>query len=295
MRWLLKKRAKNISINGRESLTGYLFIAPWLIGLGVFVAYPLLFTLYMSFNEVSVTNLGLQMKWIGFENMTNAFLKDNQFPVLLLEELIRTLIAIPLIVLFALFVATLLNIKFPGRTVFRAFFFLPVIFSTGKVLNQLFFQGAGGLEILDRYDISGFILANFPKALADPLINVLDMLVIILWYSGVQVLLFLVGFQTIGSQVYEAARIDGSSVWMTLWKITLPGLTPFILLSVIFSIVDMSTFPFNGIMNYLIANMNTAGFGYISAIGFIYFLVVFAIIMLFLFIFRKIGGAGGRG
>ncbi|GGD93483.1 carbohydrate ABC transporter permease [Paenibacillus nasutitermitis] len=295
MRWIFKRRAHRISINGREALSGYLFIAPWLIGLGVFVAYPLLFTIYMSFNEVRVTNLGLQMKWVGFENLTNAFLKDNQFPILLVEELVRTLIAIPLIVMFALFVATLLNIKFPGRSVFRAFFFLPVIFSTGKVLNQLFFQGAGGLEVLEQYDVSGFILANFPKVLADPLLNVLNMIVIILWYSGVQVLLFLVGFQTIGAHVYEAARIDGSTMWMTFWKITLPGLKPFILLSIIFSIVDMSTFPFNGIMNYLIANMNTGGFGFISAIGLIYFLVVFMIIMGFLFIFRRLGGARGRG
>jgi ABC-type sugar transport system permease subunit len=293
MRRFFTRRSK-LTIDGREALTGYLFLAPWLLGLGVFVAYPLLFTVYMSFNQVSVTNLGLQMRWIGFENITNAFLKDNQFPVLLLQELVRTLIAIPLIVLFALFVATLLNVNFPGRTVFRAFFFLPVIFSTGRVLNELFFQGVGGLAILEQYNISGFILEYFPKALADPLINVLNMVVIILWYSGVQVLLFLVGFQTIGAQVYEAARIDGSSMWMTLWKITIPGLMPFILLSVIFSIVDMSTFPFNGVMNYIVANMNTAGFGYISAIGLVYFILIFIIIMAVLLLFRKINSRAGR-
>ncbi|WP_372630986.1 carbohydrate ABC transporter permease [Cohnella sp.] len=288
------KRSK-LSMNGREALTGYIFLAPWLIGLGLFVAYPLLFTIYMSFNDVRITNLGLQMDWIGLQNITNAFLKDNQFPVILFEELLRTLIAIPLIILFSLFVSVMLNIKFPGRTVFRAFFFLPVIFSTGSVLNQLFFQGAGGLQILEQYDISAFILSNFPKVLAEPLISVLDMLVIILWYSGVQVLLFLVGFQTIGQQVYEAARIDGSTMWMTLWRITLPGLTPFILLNTIFTIVDMSTFPFSGVMSYITGNMNTAGYGYISAIAFIYSLIIFVMIMVVLAVFSKISGRSRRG
>ncbi|GBF75705.1 ABC transporter permease [Paenibacillus sp. 598K] len=284
-----------LSINGREALTGYLFIAPWLIGLGIFVAYPLLFTIYMSFNDVRITNLGLQMNWVGFENMTHAFLKDNQFPIILVEEIVRMLIAIPLIILFALFVSVLLHVRFPGRSVFRAFFFLPVIFSTGTVLNQLFFQGAGGLTILEQYNIAGFILTNFPKALADPLIQVLDMLVIILWYSGVQVLMFLIGFQTIGSQVYEAARIDGSTAWMTLWKITLPGLAPFILLNTIFTIVDMSTFPFSGVMAYIVGSMNTAGFGYISAIALIYFILIFVLILLVLAVFRRASRNRRRG
>lgn len=271
----------------REAFSAYLFLIPWLTGLGLFVLYPLIYSLYMSFQNVTITGDGLIMKPVGWENYKKAFLVDNKFSLALATYLKESLFMIPIIVLFALFVSIMLNIRFPGRTFFRVVFFLPVIFATGQVLSEMFAQGAGGLSIVEQYNIKPVLTQYLSAALAGPLLAVLDKILLILWYSGVQVLIFLAGLQTIGRTVFEAAEIDGASPWEIFWKITLPAITPFILLNTIYTIVDLFTFPFSPILSQIIDNMKYTGYGYASALGWIYFSIVFVIILLVLLLSRK--------
>jgi ABC-type sugar transport system permease subunit len=280
-------KRKGISIETRDALTAYAFLSPWLIGLIAFVIYPVVYSLYMAFQDVRITGTGIVMTPNGINNFKQAFLMDNQFTVLLTAYIRETVMIVPIIVLFAMFVAIMLNFKFPGKGFFRALFFLPVIFATGQVLNEIFNQGAGGLSILDQYNIKPLIQSNIPATFANPLIAVLDKFVLILWYSGVQVLIFLAGLQTIGKPVYEAASIDGASPWDTFWKITLPGITPFILLNAVYTIVDLSTYPFNQMLNLIVNHMKYTGYGYASAIGWIYFSIVLIMIGLIFLISRR--------
>ncbi|MCQ6563539.1 carbohydrate ABC transporter permease [Paenibacillus mendelii] len=286
-----KKRAWAITMEGRTAIGGYLFLLPWLVGLVLFVLYPLFYSMYMSFHRVRFTGEGMVLERPGWDNYTYAFFSDNVFVAAILGTLKNSLFIIPIIVVFAFFVAILLNLKFPGRFFFRGIFFLPVIFGTGQVIMQIFgVASAGRLEMLDRYNVAIFITNNLPEVWAEPVLSVLNSFVLILWYSGVQILIFISGLQTIGISVYEAAKIDGATPWETFWKITLPAMTPFILLNLIYTIVDMFTLPLiNPIMEMIVENMSKPqlGYGYASAQGWIYFIFMFALLLLVLLISRR--------
>jgi len=274
------KRAQS----ARAALTGYLFLLPWLIGVLCFMAYPLLYSLYLSFHKMQVSpdGSGLQYIYVGWDNFKYAFLRDNVFPMEMFLFWRETVLIIPITVLFSLLVSILLNQKFRGRMLFRAIFFLPVIFATGKVLMELFAQGQGDLPFAEQYDLTGMIYDTFPPALAEPIVGVLGKIVIVLWYSGVQVIIFLAAFKTIPPSTYEAAQIDGVTPWESFWKITFPSLVPFIFLNLIYTLVDLSTYSFNPIINHILGNMGNVktGYGYASALGWIYFMIIFVLVAL---------------
>lgn len=268
-----------------RKLEGSLFIAPWIIGFLAFVAFPLGYSLYMSFHQVRITVTGVNTTPVGLQYYREilfadgGLLYDDLFPFLR-----EALVMIPIIIVFSLLIAILLNLKFYGRTIFRVIFFLPVIFSSGQIITEFIAQGEGELAIIKGLRVDSFLADYIPAAWAGPIENVIGSFVLILWYSGVQILIFLAGRQTISASVYEAARIDGADPWSTFWKITLPGLTPFIFLNVIYTIVDLFTFPSNPI----ISKVTTENYGVSSALAWIYFMIVLIFIGLAMLIFSRV-------
>ncbi|GBF71799.1 ABC transporter permease [Paenibacillus sp. 598K] len=281
-RELLVYRWKRYSI-------GYLFVLPWLIGFIAFMAFPLLSSLYMSFNEVRMGGNGFALKWVGIDNFRHAFVKDNVFPVELLLYVQEMLLIIPIIVIFALFISLLLNQQFPLRFLFRAVFFLPVIFATGQVLSELFSQGAGELPFLDQYGIEPLVRQQLGSQFAEPALNVLSRAVLILWYSGVQITIFLAGLQSIPKAVYEAVWIDGASPWDSFWTITLPNMLPFVSLCTLYTIVELFTFPQNPVIRHIRANMFkvVTGYGYSNALAWIYFTFIIVLLGLALWFIQR--------
>jgi len=279
-----ERRAGAFRSRWREYRTGYIFMLPWAIGFLSFVAAPLCWSIFNSFNKVRVTSQGFKYEWIGWDNYHRALFEDNVYPIRLLSFLQEMVLIIPLILIFSFLVSLMLNQKFPGRTLFRAIFFLPVIFATGQVLTELFSQGAGKLPFIEQYNLEGLVREYVSQRIADTVMSVLKGAVIILWYSGVQILLFIAGFQTIPKTVYEAIRIDGASPWESFWKITLPGMVPFIGLNAVYTIVDLFTYPFNPVMDFVKASMFSpqAGYGYASAMAWLYFAVVFVLLAIVL-------------
>jgi len=271
-----------LSLATRRSLEGFAFITPWLIGFIVFMAYPLGFSLYMSFTEVQVTATKINFTFVGWDNYVYAFLSDNVFPVQLTSFIQESLITVPIIVIFSLLVGLLINQDVWGRGLFRAIFFLPVIFSTSEVINSLFNQGAGGGNFLQRFNIFGLMLNALPEQLYQPISTVLNRFTLVLWSSGVQILLILAALKTISGNVYEAAAIDGAGRWEVFWKITLPALTPFIVLITVYTIVDLSVSPFNPMLGSIRSHMFNVrtGMGYASALGWIYFLLILVSLVL---------------
>lgn len=268
---------------------GYLFILPWAVGFCALIAFPLGWSLFMSFHKVAPSQDGFRYGYIGLQNFKDAFVKDNIFPIQLIEYVQEMLIMIPVIVIFALLVSLLLNQRFPGRFLFRAIFFLPVIFATGQVLTELFAQNAGKIPFLDQYNLEPVIRSYVGQEFTKPIMSVMNKTVIILWYSGVQILIYIAGYQTIPKSVYEAIRIDGGTPWDSFWKITLPAMVPFISLNTLYTIVDLFTFPMNPVLEHVKNNMfkPDTGYGYASALAWIYFAIIFVLLGLVLWMFGR--------
>lgn len=268
-----------------RKIEGSIFIAPWIFGFLAFVAFPLVYSLYMSFNQVRITVNGVQNTWIGVQYYREilfadgGLLYDDLFPFLR-----EALVIIPIILIFSLMVAILLNMKFLGRGLFRVIFFLPVIFSSGQIIQEFMDQGEGSLTIITDLKVDTILQQYLPQMWLGPVQNVIESFVLVLWYSGVQILIFLAGRQTISGSVYEAARMDGADPWSTFWKITLPGMAPFIFLNLIYTIVDLFTYPSNPI----IGKVTTENYGLSSALAWIYFIIVLIFIGIVLLIYSRL-------
>ena len=279
---------KKLKIESKQKIIGFAFVGPWLLGFAVFSAYPLLYSLYMSFNKVKVSGSALKMEWMGWENYNKALLRDAEVMNNLIKVLQNTVIIIPIIVVFAIIMALLLNEEFKGRSFIRAVFFLPVLLTSGNLIESLTAQGQGTVSFL-KSDTINSLLANIGGSLGETLTMVIDSFLIILWYSGVQMLILIAGMQSVNPSVYEAATIDGAGKWESLWLITLPNLVPFILLATIYTVVDQYTAPFNKIMDFIMGHMNNVktGYGYASAISFLYFLLILGMIGIVFLMFRR--------
>lgn len=275
----------------RENLIGYSFIGIWVLGFFVFMVYPLITSIFYSLSDVRFTANGIQTNFVGLDNYFKIFQIEQGFVFVesLTEFLQQMVLQIPVIVVFSILIALLLNQKIKGRGIFRSIFFLPVIISSGPVINELISQGAGGTNIFDSYGFITIIESTLNPGLAKPIVDLFAQIIIIFWFSGVQILIFLAGLQKIDGQIYEAAQIDGAGPWQSFWKITMPSLTSLIFVNTIYTIVLLTTFSENKVILSIKSNMfNTVtGFGMASAMAWLYAMVVFVSIALVAFIFRS--------
>ena len=272
----------------RQNRLGYSFLAVWLIGFLVFTAYPLINTIYLSFNRVSLTVFGWEMVWVGFENYITALLRNIYFTPALLAFLVMQLLFVPTIVTIAFILALLLNQKIKGRSFFRTVYFLPVIVLSGTVMTQLIESGSTdmtGVEALFIYRM----IENFSVEFAQAIAVIFDSFSMILWFTGIPIVLYINGLQKINRQLFEAAQIDGATAWQILWKITLPIIRPIGLIVSIFSIVQLGTFPINPVYQMIVESMQntTFGLGYASAYAWIYSVVVLLLIAVAFLLFRE--------
>ncbi len=294
-----KKELRKIKpgrLERREANMGLIFMIPWFIGAALFLAYPLGMSVWYSLNNIRINpKLGLVFKYVGFGNFTEILLADADFPVQLVEYIISTALSAPIIVVFALLIAMMLNQDIKGKAFFRMIFFLPVIIVSGPILGMLTEQGAGSISAIDTQAISNAISGVLPKVLAEPIGSLFENMVTILWYSGVQILIFLSGLQKMDKAMYEAAKIDGGSAWECFWKITLPNLKSMILLNTVYTVVFISNNDSNPIIGLIKDSMFSGtkekGYGYASAMAWMYSLVVILIVGIFALVLTARKGA----
>lgn len=214
-------KKRGMSMRGKEVAAGYMFLALWLVGFLAFSLYPILYSIMLSLNEVSITSTtSVSLTWKGLEYYYNALRVDTSFLTILGESVTFICFATPIILVFSMVIAILLNHEFRGRTFFRVLFFFPVIIMSGSVISELL-----GSYTLDFSQMSGVVynfLSSLPSVLQKPIFFALNNLVLILWFCGVQILLFLEALQKVGRTIYEAAEVDGAGGWEKFWKITLP-------------------------------------------------------------------------
>lgn len=284
--FLKKFKTKNTR-KKRHTFYGFLFISLWLIGLLIFTIYPMFHSLYLSFtNSYFNMNTGITSSPAGFTNYLNIFRNQVLLPKYT-EYFIRTLTTVPIIIIFAIIIAILINQPVKGKGVWRTIFFLPVIIISGPVINELVVQGATTLPSFQNNQVITFLTRNSGEWLANPINSILDTLLLVLWYAGVPILVFLAGLQKIDKSIYEAASIDGASPWDTFWKITLPSIKPFITINIIYVVVTMSLFneP-DGILFHAREHMVKGsqestfffGHGFSAAMSWLYFILMVIII-----------------
>lgn len=294
------KKKKIASLDKKKARAGWFFVLPFIIGC-VLIYIPVIFdSLAYSFSEVeNIRGGGYELHFVGLENYRAAFFDDVSFGETLVKGLKQLVLDVPAIVIFSLFMAVLLNQKMVGRAFFRAVFFVPVILSTGLMesiegLNIVedFEPSEGGesttdqivsaidIEVLFSYMKIGTGLVEYVTDLINSIYNIVNR-------SGVQMLIFLSGLQSISPAIYEACSIDGASGWETFWKVTFPMISPMILVNGIYTIIDSFTSESNIVMVYINEVYGRGGTGNVlsTAMAWTYFIIVIAIIAIVAAIF----------
>ncbi|HNV04714.1 MAG TPA: sugar ABC transporter permease [Petrotogaceae bacterium] len=272
-----------MKLTARNSAKGYFFISGWIIGFLIFTLIPIIRTFWFSFNRVRFTADGIKESFIGLLNYKNAFLMDVAFTDGLINYAGQMAVFIPVIITFSLIAAILLTKDIKGKGFFRTIFFLPVIITSGPVMKQLIEQNATSLPGISEY-FSVQELANEFGLLGNLLGTVLSSFIMILWFCGVQILIFIAAIQKLDQSMYEAASIDGASGWQSFWKLTLPALMPVVGVNVLYTLVTLSGFSLNTIVQKISTDMYdiNRGIGYATALSVIYFGVILIILTVFM-------------
>ena len=292
----------NLTIENRHNLKGYIFLVPWIIGFSLFLAYPLVHSLILSFSQI--TDFGnLTMHFVGLEHYMKAFVWDIRFIPRFMESATDAFVDTPILVIYSLFLAILLNKNIKMRGIFRAIFFLPVLLGTGMIMQQLL--GLNIDEIAQRtlgmdqhmlgdtmmarsITLSHTFIAYLGPDFGDIVQNILDRVSTILWRAGIPILIFLSALQGIPISLYESARCDGGGEWEMFWSITLPMISPAILVNVVFTLVDSFTSIDNSVMTFMLdVAFGEIQLGYGSALGWIYFIFILMSIGLAFLIMRR--------
>ena len=272
------KKKMRLTLTKRKALSGWLLVLPFVIGL-ILVYGPILFSsLRAIFYSIEVKSAGIEYYFVGFENIKWAFKDDLYFVDSLVNGFKDLVIQVPAIIIFSLFMAIILNQKMRGRAAFRAIFFLPVILSIGIIdtidTNAQLTMAAitGGIDdgtgaltegansFVSMMDLNN-LFANvqigggfmeIAMGLVNDIFNVVSR-------SGVQMLIFLSGLQSISPAIYESCQIDGASAWETFWKVTLPMISPMILVNSIYTLIDAFTASSNKVISHIFGNIGGNG------------------------------------
>ena len=287
------KKRKIVSLDKKKARAGWFFVAPFLIGF-VLIYIPIIFnSIQSSFFSVKQGQIS---EFVGFDNYAYVLFTNPDFVTTLTSGIRQLVIDIPAIVIFSLFMAVLLNQKMFGRAIFRAIFFVPVILSTGliadidasNVMNQYMSgtdstdtsanitNASSASDIISMADVAflfesmkiGTGLVKYVVQLVNDVYNIINR-------SGVQMLIFLAGLQSVSPAIYESASIDGATGWETFWKITFPMVSPMILVNTVYTVIDSFTAESNTVMKYIEQVYNKAGGNVVAtAMSWIYFLIV---------------------
>lgn len=281
-----KKKVSKLTRNTNKA--AYLFLLPWLIGFLFFVAYPFFYTIYLSFFYVVRDITGWTYEWLGFGNYETAFFKNTTFNPLILDFIVVELTYVPAILVLSLILSLLLNTNIKFRAGFRMIYFFPVVVLSGPVMTQLI--NSDSTTQIDVTDIIVFrMIENFSPFIADMIGGIFNNFTMILWFTGIPIILFMNGLQKMNQQLYEAAQIDGANSWQILWKITLPNLKSTALVVAIFSVVQIAIFQVNPIYEFVVSTITgnyTKGLGFAGAIVLIYSLIVLIFVGIVYFLFR---------
>jgi oligogalacturonide transport system permease protein len=214
---------------------GLAYVSPFIIGLLLFLLFPFLASLGLSFTDYRLQDRLSEAHFIGLTNYTEMF-ADYTFRKSLWITLLYVLITVPLKLAFALFIAFVLNFKLRGINAFRTAYYLPSILGGSVAIAVVWrYVYAGDGLINQALALAGFDAVNW---LGNPSTALITIILLRLWQFGSAMVVFLAGLQGIPQDLYEAAKIDGAGPWRTFRKVTLPLLTPVVFFNFIMQSVQ---------------------------------------------------------
>ncbi|MCL2637347.1 MAG: sugar ABC transporter permease [Oscillospiraceae bacterium] len=287
-----KKTPRAGELLRRKANAGRIITYFWVLGFLIFIATPLFQSLRYAFSNVQISLGNVNLIPLGLDNFVKAFTLDAEFVPLLIDSITVIIVDIVLITFFSLFIAVMLNRKFKGRALLRAVFFLPVIITSGALVyvmqSDVSAQFAGeagqqGMPMLQTVDFKEMLLTltNNNRAVL-VLTDAIDRVYQIIWKSGVQILLFIAGLQAISPALYESAEVEGSTGWESFWKITLPMISPIIVINLVYTIIDSFTDYNNELLRYIQSTAfgSMLDFGYSAALAWIFFAIISIFLLL---------------
>lgn len=253
-----KKRTKKLKFQDRYAIAGFLFVLPFIIGFALFKLAPLIVSIQLSFSQYTGSSaVRPSMQWVGWHNYVSLFTDPNgRLTNACTSYITSTLMQLPVINISAFFFAILLNRKMPGQSTYRAIFFIPVLIGTGYAYDALSNYIGSGLNVSIPYGLLYYI--GGPEVI-DYITQFFQTFITTLWKTGVQVLLFLTGLQGISKTLYESAYCDGATEWEQFWKITLPMMTPTILLNLVYTLIIRFNDTDNPFASYYITKQDSTG------------------------------------
>jgi ABC-type sugar transport system permease subunit len=245
---------------------------------------------------------GYTLTFVGLKNYIYAFTGDEKFLQYFATTIGDLLYEVPIILVYSFLVAILLKNNFPGVTVYKFIFFLPVILSSDLFFGLLnnfgstttssldaVMNNAASSGLLQSLNLTKYLTklglsAEFVDAMTGPVNKVYE----IVTCSGIQIFIFLAALYSVPPDLYESSRLEGANAWEQFWMITIPMVMPMILVKVIYSIVDTFISESNQVMEYVYElSFRNFNFGLSSAMCWIYFAVVAAILAIVFAVINK--------
>jgi len=281
----IKVKGVKSKLRARENRYGYLFVSPWIIGALAFLLVPVVISLMMSVSLVRIANWDFTFN--GITNFTYIFKQELDLTTEFVSYLVDMVLQVPLIVVFALIIAMFLNMNIRCRGIFRAIYFLPVIIVSGPVMDELTSESSR-ISTVDIEFVEVMLTKYLPEILATPVYAIFENITTILWFSGVQILIFLAAIQKIDKSLYEAAKIDGGSAWECFWKITIPTIKPMIMLNAVYTLITLSQMSDNWFISRITSKyiQSQANYGRASAFAWMYTLLVLILTGVVILLFK---------
>lgn len=274
------------TIEGRKAMTGRLFILPFTVGFLLFFFKPAMESLIFVFSDVQIKLGGFSSDFVGLENLKYIFTVDPDFIQNLFAATTSLLYKVPVVIISSLFFAIVLNSKFRGRTAVRAIFFLPVIIASGvimEIINSDTFatslisssEGMDSTVTATSFGLTNILIdMGLNSTVVEYFSYISSNLYDLMWRTGIQMIIFLAALQSISPALYEASSIEGASAWENFWMITIPMISPMILVNVVYTIIDTFTDSSNEVMSQISEVFSAQQYDRASAMSWVYFLII---------------------
>lgn len=294
---MMKYRKKHRGIEQLKSRYGMMFTTPWIIGIIIFFAIPLIKSVIYSFSEVAITEKGVKSVFLGLDNYKQVLFSDVNFTTWLKSAIISFAYSLPIILLLSLVLALLLNQKFRGRLFFRALYFLPVIIATGGVIDLVFSLTASDMSeagVSDSFSAGMFNVSdiitwlNLSGEISKYVNDIISRIFDLVWNCGIQTVLFLAGLQSVPASLYEASKVEGATKWEEFWFITFPMLSRVTLLVTVFTMVELIISEKTDMVDGIYGQMRAGIYDVTSAMLWLYFIVLGAIMGVIVLLYNRV-------
>jgi len=224
-------KKNKMSATAQEAIWGYVFLSPWIMGMIIFVAGPIIASMVLAFCDWDLIQAP---KFVGLDNFAQMF-SDGRFKTSLFNTFYYTFFAVPLGIIGSIMVALLMNQKWKSVRLLRTIYYLPSV--TAGVASSIIWMWLLNPDFgLINYGLN-LLGIKGPLWMADSAWAKPALIIMSLWGVGGNMIIYLAGLQGIPRQLYEAAEIDGAGMWAKFRYVTLPMLTPVIFFNLIMSVV----------------------------------------------------------